>query len=124
MSHQRSRANLREGLLFIAPYTVLWVLFLFGPLVFGFIISLHQWNPFSTNEFLGFRNYLELFLTPRFWNSFFVTWRFILMVIPGIIIVALLSALALHFLRFRGQSIFENVIFLPYLLNVSIISII
>ncbi len=124
MSHQRSRANLREGLLFIAPYAVLWVLFLFGPLVFGFIISLHQWNPFSANEYLGFSNYLELFQTPRFWNSFFVTWRFILMVIPGIIIIALLAALALHFLKFRGQSIFENVIFLPYLLNVSIVSII
>lgn len=124
MKHQRPRGGLREGLLFIAPYTVLWVLFLFGPLVFGFIISLHQWNPFSANEFLGFRNYLELFQTPRFWGSFFVTWRFILMVIPGIIIIALLAALALHFLQFRGQSIFENVIFLPYLLNVSIVSII
>jgi multiple sugar transport system permease protein len=124
MSRQRSRADLREGLLFITPYAVLWVLFLFGPLVFGFIISLHQWNPFSANEFLGFRNYLELFRTPRFWNSFFVTWRFVLMVIPGIIVVALAAALALHFLRFRGQSIFENVIFLPYLLNVSIVSII
>lgn len=124
MRHQRSRSALREGLLFIAPYTVLWMLFLFGPLVFGFVISLHQWNPFSSNEFVGFGNYLDLFQTPRFWGSFFVTWRFILMVIPGIIVIAMLAALALHFLSFRGKSVFENVIFLPYLLNVSIVSII
>lgn len=119
-----NRRALREGLLFIAPYALLWFVFLFGPLLFGFLISLHQWNPFARNEFLGFRNYVDLFRTPRFWNSFFVTWRFILMVIPGIIAVALAAALVLHFVRFPGRTLFENVFFFPYLLNVSIVSII
>lgn len=53
-----------------------------------------------------------------------VTWRFILHVIPGIIVVALLGAVVLQFNRFRGSELFESLLFFPYLLNVSIISII
>jgi multiple sugar transport system permease protein len=114
----------REGILFILPYAALWLVFLFGPLVFGFFISLHEWDPLRGNTFVGFGNYLSLFDTPRFWNSFFVTWKFILMVIPGIIVIALAASLVLQFARFRGQHLFESVFFFPYLLNVSIISII
>jgi len=110
-----------EGILFVLPYGILWLLFLFLPLVFGFYISLHKWNPLVGNVFQGFQGYIELFRTPRFWNSFWVTWRFVLFVIPGIIIVGLLAALALHAKLVGG--LFESLFFFPYLLNVSIVSI-
>ena len=112
-----------EGLLFILPYAILWVLFLFGPLVFGFIMSLYDWNPLRGNKFLGFSNYASLFSDHRFWNAFWVTWKFIAMVIPGIIVVALLAALVLQFLRFQGSGAFQSMVFFPYLLNVSIVSL-
>ena len=118
------RSNMRAGLLFILPYGVVWLVFLFGPLLFGFFISLHDWNPLQGNEFIGLSNYLTLFTQARFWNSLIVTWRFILYVIPGIIFVALFGALILQFNRFRGSNIFEALFFFPYLLNVSIVSII
>lgn len=119
----RTSQSLKEGLLFILPYTTLWVLFLFGPLVFGFIISLYQWDPLRGSSFLGFANYLNLFESARFWNSFWVTWEFIIYVIPGIIIIALGAALVLQFAQFRGKQLFEALFFFPYLLNVSIVSI-
>ncbi|MFA5468846.1 MAG: sugar ABC transporter permease [Sphaerochaetaceae bacterium] len=118
------RRDLRDGLLFIFPYAVIWLLFLFGPLVFGFIMSLHKWDPLRENVFVGFKNYIEIFQTARFWNSFGVTWKFVAMTIPGIVIVALGTALILHFISFKGSSLFESVFFFPYLLNVSIVSII
>jgi ABC-type sugar transport system permease subunit len=91
--------------------------------VFGFFISLHKWNPLQGNIFIGFDGYLELFKTPRFWNSFFVTWRFVVFVIPGIIIVGLGAALILQSRPFTGNGMFEAFFFFPYLLNVSIVSI-
>lgn len=121
---QRGSWHRYEWALFIAPYAVLWLVFLFGPLVFGFLISLHEWNPLRGNRFVGFGNYLTLFRSSRFWNSFLVTWRFVLFVIPGIVIVALAAALVLQFGRFRGKAAFESILFFPYLLNVSIISIV
>lgn len=121
MATERQRQA--EGLLFILPYAILWVVFLFGPLVFGFIMSLYDWNPLRGNKFLGFANYSSLFSDHRFWNAFWVTWKFILMVIPGIIIVSLVAAIVLQFLRFSGAGVFQSLMFFPYLLNVSIVSI-
>ena len=63
------RSNMREGLLFILPYGVIWLGFLFGPLLFGFFISLHTWNPLQRNEFVGLSNYWTLLTQARFWNS-------------------------------------------------------
>jgi ABC-type sugar transport system permease subunit len=45
------------------------------------------------------------------------------MVIPGIIIVSLVAAIVLQFLRFSGAGVFQSLMFFPYLLNVSIVSI-
>lgn len=120
----KKRSGALEGFLFILPYTIIWVLFLFGPLVFGFFMSLHRWDPLRGNEFIGFGNYLHLFGNSRFWNSFLVTWKFVAMVIPGIIFIALAVAMLLHFVKFKGSEVFESLFFFPYLLNVSIVSII
>jgi ABC-type sugar transport system permease subunit len=119
-----SRTQTAEGLLFILPYAILWVLFLFGPILYGFYISLHKWDPLAGSTFIGFKNYLDLFDDARFWNSFWVTWKYSLWVIPGIIAFGLGSALILQAGRFPGSAIFEGVLFFPYLLNVSIISIV
>ena len=112
-----------EGLLFILPYAVLWIVFLLGPMIYGFYISLHHWDPLLGSKFIAFKNYLDLFTDARFWNSFWVTWKFSFYVIPGIIIFALSFALILHSRRFFGAPIVEAMLFFPYLLNVSIISI-
>ena len=112
-----------EGLIFILPYAVLWGIFLLGPMIFGFFISLHDWNPLLGNKFIGFQNYLELFADDRFWNSFWVTWEFSFYVIPGIILFALAFALLLHHGRIAGAPVMEAMLFFPYLLNVSIVSI-
>jgi ABC-type sugar transport system permease subunit len=113
-----------EGLLFILPYAILWIVFLLGPMLFGFYMSLHKWDPLMGSKFLGLKNYLDLFADRRFWNSFWVTWKFSFHVIPGIIVFSLGFALLLQKARFRGAKIVESALFFPYLLNVSIVSII
>lgn len=123
MLHYRKQFRRFEGLIFILPYAVLWGMFLLGPMIFGFFISLHDWNPLLGNKFIGFQNYLELFADDRFWNSFWVTWEFSFYVIPGIILFALAFALLLHHGRIAGAPAMEAMLFFPYLLNVSIVSI-
>ena len=120
----RKRYRRFEGLIYIFPYAVLWGLFLLGPMIYGFYISLHDWNPLMGSKFIGLQNYRELFTDDRFWNSFWVTWEFSFYVIPGIIICALAFALLLHHSRFPGSPAIEAMLFFPYLLNVSIVSII
>jgi multiple sugar transport system permease protein len=110
--------------LFVLPFAVLWFVFMILPILYGFWISLHDWNPLTGSRFIGFGNYAKLFATPRFWSDFRTTIVYSLLVIPMILGFGLLFAVMLHRVRIRGRGLLESVFFLPYLLNVSIISIV
>lgn len=119
-----SRRGLLLGLAFIAPYFVLWFLFMILPIGYGFWISLHDWNPILGSKFVGFANYADLAATERFWGSFWNTLEYSAWVIPMIVGFGLAFALMLHRARLRGLAFVETALFFPYLLNVSVISIV
>lgn len=121
------RPGLRDlgvGLLFVLPYAVLWAVFLVWPILYGFLISLHRWQPPLATEWVGLQNYLVLWRTPRFWNAALNTAKFAGLVIPLILGLGLGFALLLHRRRVRGLTAVESALFFPYLLNVSIVSIV
>jgi ABC-type sugar transport system permease subunit len=114
-----------QGVLLVLPFALFWLVFLVWPVIYGFFISLHKWDPLSGNEFLGFRNYIKLFSDERFWNAFVNTFQFSLIAIPLIVIIGLLYALMLYSFRMKKATPWiEAMLFFPYLLNVSIISLI
>lgn len=114
-----------EGFLFILPFTVIWLVFLVAPVVYGFYISLFRWQPLLGSEFIGLKNYINLFHDARFWNAFRNTVWFAALTIPLILGIGLLSALILKGLgKWKGTGLIESAFFYPYLLNVAIISIV
>ncbi len=115
--------DLAAGVLFVLPFAALWFVFMILPILYGFWISLHDWNPLVGSKFVGAGNYLKLFGTARFWSDFKTTLVYSVLVIPMILGFGLLFAVMLHRVRIRGRALLESVFFLPYLLNVSIISI-
>lgn len=112
------------ALLFILPYVTIWLLFMVLPIGYGFFISLHEWNPILGSEFIGLKNYINLFGRERFWKSLAVTAEFSAYVVPLIIGIGLVFALMLHHTRIRGAAWVEGAFFFPYLLNVSVVSIV
>lgn len=112
------------GILFILPYVTIWFLFMVLPIGYGFYISLHEWNPILGSEFIGFDNYTNLLSRDRFWNSFWVTVQFSAYVVPLIIGIGLAFAVMLHNTRIKGAGWVEGAFFFPYLLNVSVVSIV
>lgn len=117
-------SELVVGLLFVLPYALLWAVFMVWPILYGFFISLHKWQPVLGSEWVGFRNYADLWRTPRFWNAALTTGRFAALVIPMILGFGLVFALALHRRKLKGLPVVESALFFPYLLNVSIVSIV
>ncbi len=114
-----------EGLLFILPYGIVWVVFLVAPVVYGFYISLFKWQPLLGSEFIGLKNYINLLHDSRFWNAFRNTVWFAALTIPLILGIGLLYALILRGVeKWKGGGFIESAFFYPYLLNVSIISIV
>lgn len=126
MSDER-REKIRSvlvGLAFAAPYIAIWFLFMVLPIGYGFFISLHDWNPVLGSTFLGLGNYTNLFYRARFWDSLRITLEYTAYVIPLIIGIGMAFALMLHKTKVIGASLIEGAFFFPYLLNVSVVSIV
>lgn len=125
MANNRSyeKRDIWIALAFLVPYGALWFTFLILPIGYGFYISLHQWDPLAGSKFIGFQNYFDLFASQRFWGGLLNTLEYSAYVIPLILGLGLGFALLLHRSRVRGAAWVEATLFFPYLLNVSVISI-
>src|ERR671920_1352925 len=114
--------------LFMAPYLVLFIIFIAIPVVYGFWISLHSWDYLLPGKpWVGLQNYADLF-TPNsttsgpFWNSMEATGKFTLYSVPLLVLIPLLIALILN-QEFRGRNFFRATFFAPYVLGVAVIGI-
>lgn len=112
------------GILYVLPFGLVWLAFLVWPVIYGFYISLWKWDPLRGSEFVGFDNYLRLVGESRFWNAVWNTFEFAAISIPLIVGLGLFFAVLLHGREFPGKNLVEAGLFLPYLLNVSIISLV
>ncbi|MBO0904232.1 carbohydrate ABC transporter permease [Jiella sonneratiae] len=123
MPKSKRNRNGAIALLFLLPYLVLWGIFAFVPIVYGFFISLHKWNPIGTSKFIGFQNYGDLFRNPRFVGALWNTLIYAAWAIPLILLVGLVFALLLRRGQLPGGAAVEAALFFPYLLNVSVVGI-
>jgi multiple sugar transport system permease protein len=122
-TRQAKRAQVLVGLLFLLPYLALWLLFAAFPVVYGFYISLHKWNPLGRSQFIGLENYANLFKNARFLNALENTFVYAAWAIPLVLLIGLAFALLLRRVKLRGAGLIEGALFFPYLLNVSVVGI-
>ena len=114
--------------LFMAPYLVLFTLFVLIPAVFGFWISLHNWDFLLPGKpFVGLDNYTGLFTDGSrtggiFWQSMRATIVFTVYSVPLLLILPLGVAVLLN-REFRGRTFFRAIYFAPYVLGVAVIGI-
>jgi multiple sugar transport system permease protein len=114
--------------LFLAPYLVLFLAFVLGPILLGLWISLHNWDfTLPGKPFVGLQNYADLFDPDSvsfepFWNSMQATGIFTLFSVPLMIVVPLAVALAMNE-KFRGRNLFRAVYFAPYVLGVAVVGV-
>ena len=130
-SRGRKPARARRTLsayLFLAPFLVLFAVFVLYPAVFGFWVSLHNWNQLlPLHPFVGLQNYIDLF-TPdsltfsNFWQSMGATGLFTVLSVPCLLVIPLAIALLLNRVV-KGGSFFRAVFFAPYVLGVAVVSV-
>jgi multiple sugar transport system permease protein len=114
--------------LFLLPYLLLFVTFVVAPIVYGFWISLHDYDyTLPGKPFVGLDNYLKLFQetsTTRdvFWNAAKGTAIFTVFSVPLLLVIPLGVALLMN-QKFRGRNLFRAVYFAPYVLGVAVIAL-
>ncbi|MEK4485996.1 sugar ABC transporter permease [Psychrobacillus sp. FSL H8-0484] len=56
---------------YLIPAMALYLVFFIGPALYGLWISFHDWSGFTKDmDFVGLKNYLNIFEDPIYWQSF------------------------------------------------------
>lgn len=118
-----SRRNLRTGVLFVAPALVVLAVFVFYPTVQTLLTSFTTDRINRKGKFVGFDNYLKLFTNADFWTDFRNTVIYAIVYAPLVVIVALAIALLLNRKDIKGTGFFRTVMFLPFIISLTVASI-
>ena len=100
------------GYILVAPTVIGLLILNIIPLIQTFILSFQKTGDFGSSQWAGFGNYKRLFSDPAVWQATGNTLKYVLMVIPFIIIFSLLVAVLLN-QKIKGKSIYRVIYFLP-----------
>ncbi|GAB2842920.1 carbohydrate ABC transporter permease [Microbacterium insulae] len=131
----RARASRRErrmtltAWLFAAPFVILFVVFMAGPIIGSFLMSFTDMTtrdlqtPFQVN-IIGLDNYVRLFQDPRFVRSLLNTFTFVVVAVPLTIALAMLVALALDKGIRRFRTVYRVGFYAPVVTSIVAIAIV
>lgn len=110
IKHRRKELrNWLAAIPFLLPSIVVFMVFIFIPLVRSVILSMYGTNPIGQmTNFVGFKYYERLFTSEQFLNSLFVTLKFVVYTVPGVLVAGLILS-TLGNLRLKGISFFRIV---------------
>jgi len=115
----------RPAMLFLAPFVVLYVLFIIGPAIYGLVMSFFDTSLVKSGlgDFAGLANYAEAISSRDFWSSLWHTIWFTILTTPPLVIVSFFFALLAERAR-RARWFFRLAFFLPYVLPSAVVALI
>lgn len=117
MKHKKSLTHKgRTHIAMVLPAVIIFFLFNTLPLIIGAVYSFTNFRGYGRFEFVGLRNYTDLFSDSRVGNSYLFTFKY---AIVGTIIVNILSIILAAALnsRIKAKSFLRGVYFIPNILG-------
>lgn len=107
----------KSGLMFIAPFFIVFVIFGLYPIIYTIYLSLRQWDGLTPSVFVGTKNFERLLTDRVFYLSVKNTVRiWICNFIPQMLLALGLSAI-FTFYKIKGMKLFRAVYYLPNLIT-------
>ena len=100
------------GYLMIFPVVAGLLVFYIYPIFKVIIDSFYEVGSFNKRLFVGLDNYLTMFNDPKMWSSLFNTFSYVIVIVPGTIIISLILAALLN-TKIKGRGFFRVVYFIP-----------
>jgi len=119
----RSRFNKLTPYLFLIIPLLLYLLWVIGPMLYTFYLSLTKWDGLSAPQFIGFRNYEKLFRDPVFYTSLKNNLKWIISFITIPVIAGLCLAMALN-RSIPGAKFFKASFYSPMVLSLVVCGLI
>lgn len=110
----------RTFLLITIPILALFICFNTIPLIRGIIYSFTNFKGFGTYDYVGFRNYADLFTDTRIRNSYLFTFKLAVSATIVTNVISLLLALGLNS-KIRAKGFFRAAYFLPNVLGALVV---
>ena len=112
-----------SGYLFVAPFSILFLLLQVAALGFGLYLAFTKWEIVGSIEWLGLDNFREV-LGHRFARQAFLnTFRYVLVIVPGITAVAFVFAVFVH-QRWPGHTFARIAFFVPFVCAPTVVGLI
>ena len=113
-----SKRRRREALwfyLFVSPWMIGFLVFLFGPMIASVYYSMTDWDSFTAPVWVGFQNYVTLITDdPRFWKALWHTFYYAAVSVPLGLVLGLWLANLLN-KQVRARKLLRTLIYLPTL---------
>jgi multiple sugar transport system permease protein len=106
------RRDVSVGYLFLLPLLIGLLVFRFYGFGYNVWLSFNKAGAFGPATFVGLDNYARMFSDGQLLVALANTFKFVILVVPLVIIVSLLCATLMK-TRFRGESAFRAIVFLP-----------
>ena len=110
----------RTYMLITIPILALFVCFNTIPLIRGVIYSFTNFKGFGTYDFVGFRNYIDLFTDSRIGGSYWFTIKLAIVATIVTNVISLLLALGLNS-RIKGKTFLRAAYFIPNVLGALVV---
>ena len=110
----------RTFLLITIPILALFVCFNTIPLIRGVIYSFTNFKGFGSYDWVGFRNYVDLFSDARVGKSYLFTFKLAIVSTIVVNVISLILALGLNS-KIRAKSFFRGAYFLPNILGALVV---
>ena len=115
MDKAKKKSHAKEyawGYVMIAPLVIGLSVFYFYPVFKVFFDSFHDVGAFNKSKWCGLANYQKMFQDPVMWQALGNTVKYVLIIVPCTIIIALILASFLN-MGIKGRSFFRVVYFIP-----------
>jgi multiple sugar transport system permease protein len=115
----------RPAAAFLAPFLILYLLFIIGPALYGLLMSFFNTSLVQPGlgSFAGLANYAEALQSRDFWSSLWHTVWFTILTTPPLIALAFVFAL-LADRATRGRWFWRLAFFMPYILPSAVVALI
>jgi len=113
------REDIRSGYLFLSPWIIGFVGLTAFPMIASLYLAFTDYDLFTSPQWVGFDNFVDLFNDPRFIQSAQVTAGYVLLGTPIKLGAALAVAMLLN-MKHRGQGAYRSIFYAPSLIGASV----
>lgn len=112
-----------RGYLFILPAFLVVLVFRLLPMLQAVRMSLFRWGIAGPLGFVGLKNFVRLFIDPKFYLSLSNTFWFVILVVPSTIIISLVFASLLN-TKIKGRGVYRTLYYIPVVTSTVALSVV